>query len=112
MRTTTMIIETIFGNANATWSLVTVVTGLVCCWWWARRTKYSYPPSPAFPWPIVGNTVSKSIPRCQVVLNVHRCVVIFLWSSGIMDCMWFTFANRVHLYAMGRQSFGIFHYDR
>ena len=26
---------------------------------------------------------------------LHRCVVIFVWSTGIMDCMLFWFKNRV-----------------
>ena len=48
--------------------------------------------------------------KCRRVL--HRCVVIFFWSSGIMDCMWFTFENRVLLMNAlgGRQWCGIFHY--
>jgi len=28
---------------------------------------------------------------------LHHCAVIFLWSSGIMDCMLFTFVNGVPL---------------
>jgi len=34
--------------------------------------------------------------KCRPVLY-HR-VVIFAWSSGIIDCMLFTFKNRVPLY--------------
>jgi len=28
---------------------------------------------------------------------LHHCVVILVWSSGIMDCMLFTFQSRVQL---------------
>ena len=32
---------------------------------------------------------------------LHHCVVIFFWSSGIMDCMLFTFENKVPLMRQG-----------
>ena len=32
---------------------------------------------------------------------IHHCVVIFFWSSWIMDCMLFTFKNKVPLMRKG-----------
>ena len=36
---------------------------------------------------------------CEAVVKCrpffHHCVVIFVWSSGILECMLFTFENRV-----------------
>jgi len=40
-----------------------------------------------------------------------RCVVIFFWSSGIMYCRRFTFEKRLPLMQIGRQWYGIFHYQ-
>jgi len=42
--------------------------------------------------------------KCRPLL--HHCVVIFVWSSGIMDCMLFTFPL-----IRGRQWCGIFRYS-
>jgi len=44
--------------------------------------------------------------KCRPVL--HRCVVILFWSSGIMDCMLFTFENTCIVPFM-RWGRGIFH---
>jgi len=43
---------------------------------------------------------------------LHHCVVIFFWSSGIMECtcMLFTFENEYRSCARGRQWCGIIHY--
>ena len=43
---------------------------------------------------------------------LHHCVVIFVWSSGIIECtcMLFTFINGVRSCARGRQWCGIIHY--
>jgi len=37
--------------------------------------------------------------KCRPVL--HHCVVIYFWSSGFMECMLFTFENRVPLMRKG-----------
>jgi len=41
---------------------------------------------------------------------LHHCVFIFSWSSGIIDCMLFTFINRVPLMLLRRQWCSILHY--
>jgi len=43
-------------------------------------------------------------------MSPRTSLVIFFWSLGIMDCMLFTFENRVPLMHYGRQWSGIFHW--
>jgi len=45
--------------------------------------------------------------KCRPV--IHHCAVLFFWSSGVMDCMLFTFENRVPVMRWGRNWRDIFH---
>jgi len=46
----------------------------------------------------LGNLNAQCTDTVSRMLNsILSCVVVFFWSSGIMDCMLFTFGKRVTL---------------